>query len=153
LSLSISTNLGVHLNGNFSLLSGRNNISRFENDFLQADSDDAKWNRYILSLHNKLLDEIVKLEEIRHNNNRTNFIPHTLNNLWPITKNLTEENYKSYGATVIKKGNNKIYWTETNGGKFISLKENKIIGGKTMMGDILGELRVLVLKLVMDKLE
>ncbi|GBC02577.1 hypothetical protein RclHR1_00470007 [Rhizophagus clarus] len=159
LSLSISTNLGVHLNGNFSLTSARSNILQSENDFLQADCDDAKWNRYILYdvlplLHNKLLDEIVNLEEIRYNNNRTNFIPHTLNNLWPITKNLTMGLYKSYGANVIKKGNNRIYWTEANGGKFISLKEGKIIEGEeTMIGDILGELGVSILKLDKDKLE
>ncbi|UZO07228.1 uncharacterized protein OCT59_027521 [Rhizophagus irregularis] len=159
LPLSISTNLGVHLNGNFSLSSARSNILQSENDFLQADCDDAKWNRYILYdvlpiLHNKLLDEIVNLEDIRYNNNRTDFIPHTLNNLWPITKNLTMGLYKSYGLNVIKKGNNRIYWTEANGGRFISLKEGKIIEGEeTMIGDILGELGVLILKLDKDKLE
>ncbi|GES91936.1 BTB/POZ protein [Rhizophagus clarus] len=156
LSLSICTNLGVHLNGNFSLSSP---TPQSENDFLQADCDDAKWNRYILYdvlplLHSKLLDEVVRLEEIRYNNNRAGFIPHTLNNLWPITKNLTMGLYKSYGANVIKNGNNRIYWTEANGGKFISLREGKIIEGEeTMIGDILGELGISVLKLDKEKLE
>ncbi|CAI2176510.1 389_t:CDS:10 [Funneliformis geosporum] len=41
LPLSVGTNLGVHLNGNFSLSSARSNILH---DFLEADSDDASAN-------------------------------------------------------------------------------------------------------------
>src|SRR5207248_6135598 len=94
LSLSISTNLGVHLSGNFSLSSARSNILQSENDFLLADCDDARWNKYIMydvlpSLHIELLKRIVELEKARHEKDNTNFIPHTLNNLWPIAKNLT----------------------------------------------------------------
>src|SRR5436305_15173711 len=50
LSLSISTNLGVHLNGDFSLSSARRGILQSETDLLQTDCDDAKrWNIYILN--------------------------------------------------------------------------------------------------------
>ncbi|CAB5179889.1 unnamed protein product [Rhizophagus irregularis] len=79
LSLSMISNLGVHLNGNFSLSSSR---LQSENDFLKSDCDDAKWNRYILlevlpDLHIKLFEYIVELEEARHLKESTNFIPHT----------------------------------------------------------------------------
>src|ERR1043165_3415294 len=90
LSLSMISNLGVHLNGNFSLTSARSGILQSE-DFLQANCGDAKWNRYILynilpDLHIKLLEEIVKLERKK---DKTNFISHITDNLWPISKNLT----------------------------------------------------------------
>ncbi|RIA90194.1 hypothetical protein C1645_164980 [Glomus cerebriforme] len=160
LSLSIVTKLGVHLNGNFSLSSARNSILQPSNDFFQSETDDgAKWNRFILYdvlpfLHNKLLEKIVSLEEVRYNKDKANFIPHTLNNFWPIKNNLMTL-YKSYGRNVIKKvGDNRIFWTEANGGKFVSIKEGKILESEeTMIANILGELEVLILKLDKNKLE
>src|SRR4051794_18798045 len=96
--MSIATNLGVHLNGNFSLSSARSNISQSENDFLQADCNDTRWNRFILydvlpELHAKLLDHIALLKETKWRENRTEVIPH---HLWPIKDNLANS-YKSYG--------------------------------------------------------
>ncbi|RIA96668.1 hypothetical protein C1645_707710, partial [Glomus cerebriforme] len=120
LSLSMASNLSVHLNGNFSLSSARSNILQSETNFLTSNDEDAKWNQYILydvlpDLHIRLLEEIVKLEIIRHEKDKTNFSPHTLNNLWPITKNLTLGVYKNYGLHVIKKlgiSERKVFWTE-----------------------------------------
>src|SRR3954451_884337 len=128
------SNLGVHLNGNFSLSSARSSILQSD-DFLQADCVDAKWNRYILhevlpNLHIRLFEVIVKLEEARYKKNKSNFIPHITNNLWPIKNNLTMDTYKNYGFSVIKKlvfDKYKIFWTEANGGKFVSLSEAKIL--------------------------
>ena len=123
----MASNLGVHLNGNFSLSSARSSILQSD-DFLQADCVDAKWNRYILydvlpELHVKLLCWIVDEK------GETNFSDIT-NNLWPIKNNLTMDMYKSYGFNVIKKlvfNNYKIFWTEAHGGKFVSLWEAKIL--------------------------
>ncbi|CAG8636620.1 9275_t:CDS:2, partial [Funneliformis caledonium] len=147
-SLSISTKLGVHLNGNFSLFSERSNILNSESIFPRVD---AKWNRYILydvlpDLHVKLLDNIVKLEEIRHNRDSINFIPHTLNNLWPIINNSTMEMYKDYGLKVIIKlgiNGHKIFWTKANDGRFVSLQTARLIEGNgIIIADILAQLGI-----------
>src|SRR3954453_7518588 len=86
LSLSVTTNLSVHLNGNFSLSSARSNILQSDTDIFQSGDEDYKWNQYILydvlpDLHIKLLEEIVRLEKIRYEKDNEDFIPHTLNNL------------------------------------------------------------------------
>src|SRR5688572_23310744 len=145
LSLSITTHLGVHLNGNFTLSSARNSI-------LQSD----KWNSYILNdvlpdLHVKLLEEIVKLEEARHMKEKdTNFTPHILNNLWPIKDSNATKTYQNYCSNVMKKlglGNHKIFWTDSNGGKFVSIQEGRILDGDEGIADILANLGIPVLRL------
>ncbi|RIA92324.1 hypothetical protein C1645_736422 [Glomus cerebriforme] len=132
LPLPISTNLGVQLNGNFSLPSARSGILQSEKDFLEADCDDTKWNRYILynilpDLHVKLLDYIIELEKEKFEQVE-NYVPRSINNFWPI-KNLSTGLYKSYGLAVIKRlgnVNHRIFWTEVDGGRFIPLEEAKI---------------------------
>jgi hypothetical protein len=150
--------LGVHLNGNFSLPSARSGILQSENDFLKADRDDAKWNKYILydvlsDLHVKLLEHIVGLVKIR----RKEIIPHITNSLWPIKNDSTNSLYKDYGLNVIRKlgsGNHKIFWTEVNGGQFIPLKGAKIFEvEKEIIADILINLGVSAVKLDKDKIE
>ena len=115
------------MNGNFSFSTS---IPQSENDLLQANCDDTKWNRYILyevlpDLHTKLLEFVVKLEEARHANERTNFLPHTANNFWPIPitrknkKNPITNLFKDYGLNVIRKLGLKcqrIFWTKVDGG-------------------------------------
>ncbi|CAB5344104.1 unnamed protein product [Rhizophagus irregularis] len=160
LSLSMISNLGVHLNGNFSLSSSR---LQSENDFLKSDCDDAKWNRYILlevlpDLHIKLFEYIVELEEARHLKESTNFIPHTTKNFWPIDKYLIMDMYKIYALNVIRKlgvNEQKVFWTEAKGGRFISLKEAKILEEeKTNIANILINLEgpIQVVKLDKDKM-
>ncbi|GBC07902.1 hypothetical protein RclHR1_07770002 [Rhizophagus clarus] len=155
LSLPISTNLGVHLNGDFSI-----NMKSAENIFLkverdsQDNCDDVKWDQYILydvlpDLHVKLLDYIVELEENRHKQ-ETNFLPPFTDNLWPIN-----DLYKNYGLNVIKKlgsGDHRIFWTKANGGKLISLENAKILEDETIV-DILISLGVSAVKLDRDKIE
>jgi hypothetical protein len=161
LPLSIISNLGVHLNGNF-LLPG--STTRSENDFLQADCEDVKWNRYILyevlpDLHIKLLEYIVKLEEARYKKEKTNFIPHTTNHFWPIPmkRGPITDLYKDYGLNVIRKlglKDQRIFWTEVDGGQFISLREAEIFPEEeTIVADILASPEVLVVKLDKDKIE
>ncbi|CAB5375027.1 unnamed protein product [Rhizophagus irregularis] len=161
LSLSINTNLGVHLNGNFSLPSARSAILQSENDFLKADCDDAKWNKYILydvlsDLHIKLLERIVELDKIRHKKEGIKFIPHTTNRFWPIINDSTIGLYKEYGLNVIRKlgnGNHKIFWTEANGGQFIPLKDAKIFEEEeSIIADII-KLGIPAVKLSKDKIE
>ena len=153
------SNLGVHLNGNFSLSSARSSVLQSD-DFLQADCVDAKWNRYILhevlpNLHIKLLEVIVKLEETRYKKNNSNFVPHITNNLWPIKGNLTMDTYKDYGFSVIRKlvfEGYKIFWTEAHGGKFVSLSEAKILKkDDEIIADILVNLQNPVSIVKLDK--
>ncbi|RIA90189.1 hypothetical protein C1645_823690 [Glomus cerebriforme] len=161
LSLSIISNLGVHLNGDFSLSSARSDILQSENGFLQGDCDDEKWNGYIVNdvlsdLHVKLLEYIVELEKARYKNDKSNFISHTMNNLWPIpAKENSITAYKSYGLNVIKKLGikSKIFWTEANGGQFISLKEARIFEKeKEIIADMLAISGILAVKLDKDKI-
>lgn len=158
LSLSINTNFGVHLNGNFFLPSARNGILQSKTDFLQGDCVDAKWNRYILYdvlpyLHIKLLNHIVD----RHENREANFLPYISNNLWPITRNSTISLYEEYYLNVIKKlgiGNHRVFWTEFNGGQFISLEEAKIFEEEeSIIANILVSSGVPSVKLDRDKIE
>jgi hypothetical protein len=166
----MTTNLSVHLNGNFSLSSARNNILQCDTDFLTANDDDAKWNQYIMydllpELHVILLEEIVKLEEKRCEKMKTslnegekiNFNPHTLNNFWPITNNSILGLYRKYGLYVIKKlgtSDIKFFWTKANSGKFVSLKESKVHEGNNhIIADILAYWGVSALKLDEEKLE
>lgn len=163
------TNLSVHLNGNFSLSSARNNILQSDTDFLTSNDEDAKWNQYIMydllpELHIILLEEIVKLENIRFENmkvphtddKKRNFKPHTLNNLWPIPKNSIIGLYKKYGLHVIKKlgtNDSKFFWTEANGGKFVTLKEGKVHEGDDhTIANILAYWEVPTLKFDEEKL-
>ncbi|CAG8453449.1 13573_t:CDS:10 [Rhizophagus irregularis] len=155
LSLSISSNLGVHLNGNFSLPS--------KGHFLQANCDDAKWNRYILydvlpDLHIKLLEHIVVLEETRYKKEGTDFVPHTADKIWPIPVKLSPfmDLYRKYGLDVIRKlglNNQKFFWTEVNGGQFVSLREARIFEKeKAIIADLLVNSGISAVKLGKDKI-
>ncbi|CAB4479085.1 uncharacterized protein OCT59_027473 [Rhizophagus irregularis] len=164
LSLSITSNLGVHLNGDFSLSSARSGVLQSDNEFLLADCDDAKWNKYIMhdvlsDLHVKLIEYIVELEEARYKETKkkTDFISHTMNNLWPIP---ARENsimaYKSYGLNVIRKLGlkSKIFWTGVNQGQFISLKDARIFEKeKAIIVDMLVKSGISAVKLDKDKIE
>ena len=112
------------MNGNFSFLTS---IPQSENDLLQANCDDAKWNRYILyevlpDLHTKLLEYVVKVEEARHAKERTNFfhiLPILIFGPFPllgkIKKNPITNLFKDYGLNVIRKLGLKyqrIFWME-----------------------------------------
>ncbi|RIA90176.1 hypothetical protein C1645_164705 [Glomus cerebriforme] len=158
LSLPINSNLGVHLNGNFSFPDSVQ-LSRL----FQGNSDDTEWNRYILyevltDLHVKLLEYIVKLEEARHQKERSDFVPHTANNFWPIPikMNAYMGLYKDYGIDVIRKlgfKNLKFFWTEVNGGQFVSLREARIFDKKkTIIADLLVDSGVSAVKLDKDKI-
>ena len=158
----MTSNLGVHLNGNFSLSSARSSTLQPGGDFLESECDDAKWNRYIMlevlpDLHIKLLEKIVTLEEARYTKNKSNFIPHTTGNFWPTNKNLNTELFKEYGLNVIKKlSRKKFFWTEANGGKFVSLSDARIIDEKeATITSILANLRIpiQVVKLNEEKME
>jgi hypothetical protein len=159
LSLSTSTNLGVHLNGNFSSSSARSGILQSKSDLLQEECDkNEKRNLYILNnvlpdLHVKLLDHVAS----EHENQETNFLPYIMNNLWPNTKNVTMDLYKNYGLNVVKilgKDIHRIFWTELDGGNFISLDEAKIFGPKeVIIANILVSSGISAVKLDSDKIE
>lgn len=164
MSPPISTNLGVHLNGDFTLSSAKSGILQPENNFLEVDcdsQDDINWDINILydilpELHVKLLDYIVELEENRQKQ-ETSYFPLSINSLWPIKNDLTINLYKNYGLNVIKRlgcGNHRIFWTEANGGEFISLKDAKIFKLENeIIADILVSLGVSAVKLDRDKIE
>jgi hypothetical protein len=151
--------LGVHLNGNFSLTSARRGIFQSKSDLPRKDSDkNVKQNLYILydvlpDLHVKLLDYVVK----KHENKEANFRPYIMNNLWPNTKNVTMNFFKNYGLNVIKKlGNDihRIFWTEANGGQFISLEDAKIFSKKEeIIVDILVSSGISAVMLEEDKIK
>ncbi|CAG8565122.1 11422_t:CDS:10 [Rhizophagus irregularis] len=159
LSLSISTNLGVHLNGNFSLTSARRGIFQSKSDLPRKDSDkNVKQNLYILydvlpDLHVKLLDYVVK----KHENKEANFLPYIMNNLWPNTKDVTMNFFKNYGLNVIKKlGNDihRIFWTEADDGQFISLKDARIFRNEEkIIVDILVSSGISAVMLEEDKIK
>ncbi|PKY41139.1 hypothetical protein RhiirA4_353484, partial [Rhizophagus irregularis] len=162
LSLSIASDLGVHLNGDFSLSSARSGVLQSDR-FLLADCDDAKWNKYIMhdvlsDLHVKLIEYIVELEEAWHKETKMiDFVSHTMNNFWPIParKNLIPA-YKNYGLNVIRKLGlkSKIFWTEVNGGQFISLKDARIFEKeKAIIVDMLVKSGISAVKLDKDKIE
>src|SRR5207248_6614923 len=73
--------------------------------------------------------------------------------------NLTMDMYKSYGFSVIRKlvfDRYKIFWTEANGGKFVSLLEAKILNkNDEIIADILVNLQspVSIVKLDEHKIE
>jgi hypothetical protein len=161
LSLPISTNLNVHLYGDFSLSNAKNGILQPKNNSPQVDfdSDDIKWDRYILhevlpDLHVKLLDYIVELEENRRKQG-TIYSPLSINNLWPANDLTINLLYKDYGLNVIKKlgcGNHRIFWTEANGGEFILLEDAKILENE-IIANILIKLGVSAVKLDWDKIK
>ncbi|RGB37961.1 hypothetical protein C1646_693362, partial [Rhizophagus diaphanus] len=161
LSSPISTNLGVHLNGDFTLSIAKSDILQPEKNFPQVDCDDINWDIYLLyevlpELHVKLLDYIVDLEENRRKQ-ETSYFPLSINYLWPTKNDLTiDVLYKNYGLNVIRKlgcGNHRIFWTETNGGEFISLEDAKIFEPENEIADILISLGVSVVKLDENKIE
>src|SRR5204863_4344275 len=86
----------------------------------------------------------------------SNFTPHILKNLWPIKDNVTKT-YQSYCSNVMKKlgrGNHKIFWTDSNGGKFVSIKEGRILEEDDEgIADILANLGIPVLRLDKVKLD
>ncbi len=152
------TDFGVHLNGNFSLSSARNNV--LESDFLQANCDNAKWNQYILydilpDLHVKLLEHVLKFEKDRHKKDKINFISH---DLWPI-KDSTTNLYKNYGLSVIIKlglDGYRILWTKAKGGQFILLQTAKFLKKEkkgTNITNILANLGISVIELDEYKLK
>jgi hypothetical protein len=162
LSLSICSDLGVHLNGNFSLSSARS-VTQSENDFLQSECDDTKWNKYILhnvlpDLHVKLLDHIVNM----HENEEKNFVTYIAKNLWPMK---AKDSYKDYCLDVIRRLGQKsyrVFWTEVNDGvsdgRFISLEEAKIFdakegGEEEAIADLLASSGISAVKLDKDKIE
>ncbi|GBB90419.1 hypothetical protein RclHR1_17380001 [Rhizophagus clarus] len=159
LSLSISTNLGVHLNGNFSSSSARSGILQSKSDSLQEGCDDnEKRNLYILynvlpDLHIKLLNYIMN----KHENQDANFLPYIMNNLWPDTKYVTMDLYKNYGLNVVKKLGydlHRIFWTELDGGKFIPLNEAKIFRPQEkIIAEILVSSGISAVKLDEDKIK
>ncbi|CAG8727340.1 16147_t:CDS:2, partial [Funneliformis caledonium] len=156
LPLSMRTNLGVHLNGNFSLSRARNNIIQLGNDFLKADSIHAKWNQYILydvlqNLHVKLLEHVLKYEEDRFKKDKINFIPR---DFLPNGKNLSIS-FKNYGLNILMKigfGGHRIFWTKANGGQFISLESAKFLNEKeTVITDMLANFGILAVKIDDDR--
>ncbi|CAG8602369.1 6879_t:CDS:2, partial [Acaulospora colombiana] len=139
-SLSISNNLSVMLNGDFLLSSDRRSILVTENESLEDKSREIKWNRYILSdilppLHAMLLNEIAirdskRLQDMRRRNNPgEKFTPHITTRDWPIVVRpgfITSGIYRKFGLTVLQRviqSNYPIFWTEANGGEFISFRE------------------------------
>jgi hypothetical protein len=154
--------LGVHLNGDFSLSSARSGVLQSGNEFLQADCDNTKWNKYIMhdilsDLHVKLIEYIVGLEEARHKKNNTNFVSHTMNNFWPVpARESSITAYRNYGLNVIKKlgFKSKIFWTGVNNGRFIPLKDAKIFEKeKEIIADMLVNSGISAVKLDKDKIE
>ncbi|CAG8602677.1 8204_t:CDS:10 [Cetraspora pellucida] len=114
-----STNLGVHINGNFSLNEDRTVILQ------QNDNIKGKWNKFILleilpSLHVKLLGKIAEIYyEHFKNSNIENF--GITKKFWPFSR-VKQGSYYSYAIKVLQNLNDsKVFWTEANGGKFVSL--------------------------------
>ncbi|CAG8501074.1 10025_t:CDS:10 [Diversispora eburnea] len=166
LSLSMTNNLKVMLNGSFSLSSDRQNIL---NSDLMADNNDditGKWNRYILFdilpiLHAKLLEQIAiinfaQFKEFMDDPNQSeeNFIAKMITRDWPIAFNeefQTSGIYKRYGLTVIQKlyhRNFRIFWTEANEGEFLSFRESCFANPEnSIISDVLIRENVPIVKL------
>ncbi|CAG8581539.1 13565_t:CDS:2, partial [Racocetra fulgida] len=121
-------NLEVYINGDFYWsLDGK--------DILQSNNNDiyAKWNRHILCdvlppLHVKLLNEIAKKDLKQFKNSKTspeNFSPYTIKKFMLLGNEKEIENtlIDSYRTKVLQSlGDGEVFWTEAEGGKFISLK-------------------------------
>ncbi|CAG8447665.1 205_t:CDS:10 [Acaulospora colombiana] len=153
LSLSINNGLSVMLNGDFFLSSNRNKILYSESAEIEA-----KWNRYILlevlpSLHAKLLNEIAIRDSQRfassHNQNKM-FLPYVTTRDWPIKS--TSEIYRTFGLTVFQeltRNNYRVFWTETNGGEFVSFT-NAVFGESKkeyIIPDLLMQQKVQIVKI------
>ncbi|CAG8524442.1 43831_t:CDS:10 [Gigaspora margarita] len=118
------TNLGVHINGNFSLSRDRMVV------FQSNDNIYGKWNTHILlevlpSLHAKLLDEIANIEHERFKKSdirAENFVSCITKKFWPFNK-VESGSFHKYAITVLQNlDDSKIFWTEANGGDFVSSK-------------------------------
>ncbi|KAF0424595.1 putative Sacsin [Gigaspora margarita] len=141
-----STKLNAHINGNFVLSIDRKVILQQNNThegwnqyFLQQNNTYEKWNRYILlevlpSLHVKLLDKIAKInykqyEHFKNSykiqpNNIVSCITKTTKGVWPFGKVKKDHLYYDYALNVLKNmGESKVFWTEANEGKFVSLED------------------------------
>ncbi|CAG8504108.1 1313_t:CDS:10, partial [Gigaspora margarita] len=119
------TKLNVHINGNFALSKDRMII-------LQQNNTYGKWNRYILfkvlpTLHVKLLNEISeKITKHFKNSNikSANFGSYITKNFWPFGKVKQGHLYYDYALNVLQNlGESKVFWTEAEGGKFVSLND------------------------------
>ncbi|CAG8487444.1 18192_t:CDS:10 [Cetraspora pellucida] len=133
------TNLNVHINGNFVLSKDRM--------VLQTNNTHGRWNKYILfevlpPLHVKLLGEIARIsyEHFKNSNIKPeNFISCITKNFWPFGKDtrvhsdyalrdmgvhLAHLNYYDYELRVLQNlGESKVFWTEAEDGKFVSLDD------------------------------
>ncbi|CAG8610798.1 16371_t:CDS:10 [Dentiscutata erythropus] len=119
-----STNLGVHINGNFSL-------SRDRMVILQPnDNICGKWNKHIFlevlpSLHVKLLDGIAKIDYEHFKTSNTiaeNFVSCITKKFWPFSQFNSGLDYR-YAIKVLQNlDDSEVFWTEADGGKFVSLK-------------------------------
>ncbi|CAG8485207.1 6450_t:CDS:10 [Cetraspora pellucida] len=136
------TKLNVHINGNFFLSKDRM--------VLQKNDAYGKWNQYILfevlpPLHVKLLGEIARIsyEHFENSNIKPeNFISCITKNFWPFGKDmrvhldyydyalrdmgvhLVHLDYYDYALRVLQNlGESKVFWTEAEGGKFVSLND------------------------------
>ncbi|GBB96452.1 hypothetical protein RclHR1_02760005 [Rhizophagus clarus] len=153
LSLSMTSNLGAHLNGDFIMS---------ENDFWNSYRH-GEWNKYILfevlaDLHTKLLEYIMELV-VRNMRGSSTFISHVTNvtnNIWPINI-FADSMFKSYGLNVIRKlgdNNKKFFWTESNGGQLVSLQAARILEKEqTKIFDILIDLKIPIQVVKLDKVK
>ncbi|CAG8638947.1 3619_t:CDS:10 [Rhizophagus irregularis] len=126
-------------------------------DNLKDESFPNPPDEFVGGIYNYLsLSMITNLSASRTDDTKINFKPHTLNNLWPIPKNSIIGLYKKYGLHVIKKlgtNDSKFFWTEANGGKFVSLKESNVHEeSDPMIADLLAYWGVSSLKFDEEKL-
>lgn len=154
-----SINLGVHINGEFCWSIDGKDILKSNNN-----GDYEKWNRHILlevlpSLHIKLLNEIVKKDLERFKNSKARpekFVPYTTKKFFFLGNGKETENklIDSYRAKVLQSlGNNEVFWTEADGGKFISLKNAYFFEERDhIIADILSKHGIPTVKMDKNKL-
>ncbi|CAG8463157.1 32867_t:CDS:2, partial [Racocetra persica] len=109
-----STNLGVHINGHFSLTRDRIVILQ-PNDNINGNPT---------SLHVKLLEKIAEIDYERFkksNISAEKFVSCITKKFCPFSR-VKSGLYYSYAISVLQKINDsEVFWTEANGGKFVSL--------------------------------
>nr|CAG8482990.1 4272_t:CDS:2 [Entrophospora candida] len=148
LPLPIKTNLNVHLNGEFLVTNDRSSVLQLDNKSTQSGDTQGiilKWNQYILqkilpTLHVKLLEYIAKEDHKRFKefeDDPNNFDAYTTTHFWPVINNdvnfRIDTIYKQYGLKVLRKlieKKSKIFWTEANGGEFVSAADALLFDDK-----------------------
>ncbi|CAG8483996.1 4119_t:CDS:10 [Acaulospora morrowiae] len=163
LYFSISTNWNVVLDSRSFIFDSQGCALKSDNSIVDGESEEAKWNRYILlevlpPLYARLLEEIAiddfrRFENVHKTVGGMFFTPH-ISRYWPIIiapEFSKSDIWKRFESTVLQEVaqcNYRIFWTKADGGKFVSFKEAVFVeSGKSWIPDILVRQNVQIVKL------